>query len=161
MTDKERHQGGGHVTLARHGREHFVSAGRKGSQALRDTYGLEHLAEMAKAGGAKTQEAYGHEHFVEAGRKGGRANRGRIRTNPSPLRGRSKVPRVSEATLSDLRVRIQASGLTQMDLAKRLGITQPLLSRLLQGQQHTCGALGGTEWPGRIAAVLQAIADNG
>lgn len=146
---------GGHVTLSRHGREHFAAAGRKGGAVLRDTYGTEHLATVGKTGGEHTRDHYGDEHFVAAGRKGGRANRGVKRTDPSPLRGRSKVPRVPEATLNSLQARIQASGLTQVALAEQLGITQPLLSRLLSGRQHTCAALDGTEWPARLAALLK------
>jgi general stress protein YciG len=155
-----RQRTGGLTTLARHGREHFAAAGRKGGTTLRDTYGSEHLSTMGKTGGEQTRNRHGHEHFVEAGRKGGLANRGRVNTKPSPLRGRAKVPRVPDAMLSDLRARIQLSGLTQMELAARLGVTQPMLSRLLQGQQHTCVALGGWEWPGRIATLLQTAADD-
>jgi general stress protein YciG len=120
-----RQRTGGLTTLARHGREHFAAAGRKGGTTLRDTYGSEHLSTMGKTGGEQTRNRHGHEHFVEAGRKGGLANRGRVNTKPSPLRGRAKVPRVPDAMLSDLRARIQLSGLTQMELAARLGITQP------------------------------------
>lgn len=46
-------------------------AGRRGGEATKERYGLDHYKTMGSKGGEMTKAKYGPEHYSEIGRKGG------------------------------------------------------------------------------------------